>query len=48
LPAETERVTNIVKNKDWKPMLAEAEERSKKVSEKLEALRDKAETKKKK
>jgi len=47
LPAETERVTNIVKNKDWKPMLAEAEERSKKVSEKLEALRDKAKTKKK-
>jgi hypothetical protein len=28
-------------------MLAEAEERSKKVSEKLEALRDKAKTKKK-
>ncbi|MGA2523861.1 MAG: hypothetical protein ABSF65_06870, partial [Candidatus Bathyarchaeia archaeon] len=47
LPAEAERVTNIVKNKDWKPMLAEAEERSKKVSEKLEALRDKAKTKKK-
>jgi len=47
LPAETERITNIVKNKDWKPMLAEAEERSKKVSEKLEALRDKAKTKKK-
>ena len=38
LPAEVERVTNIVKNKDWKPILAEAETRSEKVSEKLEAL----------
>ena len=47
LPAETERITNIVKNKDWKLMLAEAEERGKKVSEKLEALRKKAEIKKK-
>jgi anaerobic carbon-monoxide dehydrogenase iron sulfur subunit len=46
LPAETERVTNIVKNKDWKPILAEAEKRGQKVSEKLEALK-KAKNKKK-
>jgi Fe-S-cluster-containing hydrogenase component 2 len=46
LPTEIERITNIVKNKDWKPILAEGEERSKKVSEKLEALKDKAETRK--
>jgi anaerobic carbon-monoxide dehydrogenase iron sulfur subunit len=47
LPAETERVTNIVKNKDWKPILAEAEKRGEKVSEKLEALSKKAKSKKK-
>ena len=46
LPAEIERITIIVKNRDWKPILAEGEERSKKVSEKLEALKHKAETKK--
>jgi len=46
LAAETERITNIVKNKDWKPMLAESEERSQKVSEKLQALKNRAETKK--
>jgi Fe-S-cluster-containing hydrogenase component 2 len=47
LPAEAERITNIVKNKDWKPVLAEAEKRGEKVSEKLEALSKKAKTKKK-
>jgi anaerobic carbon-monoxide dehydrogenase iron sulfur subunit len=47
LPAETERITNIVKNKDWKPVLADAEKRSQKVSEKLEALSKKAKNKKK-
>jgi len=46
LPAETERIANIVKNKDWKPILAEAEKRGEKVSEKLEALK-KAKAKKK-
>ena len=45
LPAETERITNIVKNKDWKPVLADAEKRSQKVSEKLEALKKKPKTK---
>ena len=47
LPAETERLTNVVKNNDWKPLLAEAEERSMKVNEKLEALNKKT-TKKEK
>ncbi len=47
LPAETERISNIVKTKDWKPILAEGERRSEKVSEKLEALRKRAKTKKK-
>jgi len=48
LPAETERLTNLVKNKDWKPLLAEAEERSMRVNEKLEALNKKASAKKQK
>ena len=48
LPTECERITSIVKNKDWKPLLAEAEERSMKVNEKLEALNKKANDKKQK
>ena len=48
LPAVTERLTNTVKNKDWKPLLAEAEERSMRVNEKLEALNKKANAKKQK
>lgn len=48
LPAQVERLTNIVKSKDWKPLLAEAEERSMKVNEKLEALNKKAAAKKQK
>ena len=46
LSAETERLTTTVKNKDWKPLLAEAEKRSMKVTEKLEALNKKASAKK--
>lgn len=48
LPAVTERLTNTVKDKDWKPLLAEAEERSIRVNEKLEALNKKARAKKQK
>ena len=48
LPEATERLTNTVKNKDWKPLLAEAEERSIRVNEKLEALNKKARAKKQK
>jgi anaerobic carbon-monoxide dehydrogenase iron sulfur subunit len=46
LPEATEKLTVTVKNKDWKPMLAEAEKRSMKVSEKLEALNKKAASRK--
>jgi carbon-monoxide dehydrogenase iron sulfur subunit len=42
LPAQTEQLTATVKNKDWKPLLAIAEKRSEKVTEKLEALNKKA------
>jgi hypothetical protein len=38
LPAETERLTNIVKKRDWTSMLADAEKRAKKTAEKLEAI----------
>jgi carbon-monoxide dehydrogenase iron sulfur subunit len=47
LPAEAERITNMVKSKDWKSTLAEAEKRGEKVSEKLEALNKKAKAQKK-
>jgi carbon-monoxide dehydrogenase iron sulfur subunit len=42
LPAQTEQLTATVKNKDWKPLLAIAEKRSEKVTEKLEMLNKKA------
>jgi carbon-monoxide dehydrogenase iron sulfur subunit len=48
LPAQTEELTTQVKNKDWKPLLAAAEKRSEKVTEKLEALNKKAMAKQKK
>jgi len=38
LPVQTEQLMTIVKNKDWKPLLATAEKRSEKISSKLEAL----------
>jgi len=47
LPAETERLAQAVKQRDWKPLLADAEKRAIKVSEKLSALNKKAESKKK-
>src|SRR4030067_1526530 len=46
LTSETERLTTTVKNKDWKPLLADAEKRSMKGTEKLEALNKKATAKK--
>ena len=48
LPSETERLTKTIKNKDWKPLIVEAEERSIRVNEKLEALNRKATAKKQK
>jgi anaerobic carbon-monoxide dehydrogenase iron sulfur subunit len=41
LPTQTEQLTTSIKNKDWKPMLAIAEKRSQKVTEKLQALNKK-------
>ncbi len=38
LPTQCDQLMTAVKNKDWKPLLATAEKRSEKVSEKLEAL----------
>jgi len=48
LPAQTEQLAATVKNKDWKPLLAVAEKRSEKVSEKLEALNKKGQAQKQK
>jgi len=48
LPMQTEKLTEAVKNKDWKPLLAIAEKRSEKITEKLQALNKKAATKKQK
>jgi Fe-S-cluster-containing hydrogenase component 2 len=48
LPIQTEKLTVAVKNKDWKPLLAIAEKRSEKITEKLQALNKKAATKKQK
>jgi Fe-S-cluster-containing hydrogenase component 2 len=48
LPAQTEKLMASVKSKDWKPLLATAEKRSEKITEKLQALNKKAETKKQK
>ncbi|HUK85912.1 MAG TPA: 4Fe-4S dicluster domain-containing protein [Candidatus Acidoferrum sp.] len=42
LPNQTEQLTTTIKNKDWKPLLANAEKRSEKVTEKLVALNKKA------
>jgi Fe-S-cluster-containing hydrogenase component 2 len=42
LQEQTEQLAATVKNKDWKPLLANAEKRSEKMTEKLEALNKKA------
>ena len=38
LPSEIEKLANIAKKKEWSQILAEAEERAKKTSQKLEAI----------
>jgi Fe-S-cluster-containing hydrogenase component 2 len=48
LPAQTEKLMATVKSKDWKPLLATAEKRSEKITEKLQELNKKATTKKQK
>jgi hypothetical protein len=37
LCAQTEKLSAAIKNKDWKPLLAVAEKRSGKITEKLQA-----------
>jgi Fe-S-cluster-containing hydrogenase component 2 len=46
LPGQCEQLTTTVKNKDWKPLLAVAEKRSEKITEKLEELNKKTMAKK--
>jgi Fe-S-cluster-containing hydrogenase component 2 len=46
LSAQTEKLAAAIKSKDWKPLLAVAEKRSEKITEKLQALNKKAATKK--
>jgi anaerobic carbon-monoxide dehydrogenase iron sulfur subunit len=46
LPEQTEQLTATVKKKDWKPLLATAEKRSEKITEKLEALNKKSQERK--
>ena len=46
LPAQSEQLAATVKKKDWKPLLAAAEKRSEKITDKLDALNRKALAKK--
>ncbi len=48
LPAQTEKLALCIKSKDWKPLLAIAEKRSEKITEKLQELNKKANAKKQK
>ena len=48
LCAQTEKLSATIRNKDWKPLLAVAEKRSEKITEKLQALNIKANAKKQK
>lgn len=48
LPAQIEQLTICIKSRDWKPLLAIAEKRSEKITEKLQDLNKKAVTKKQK
>ncbi len=42
LPQQTEKLMTIVRNRDWKPLLSTAEQRSEKVSQKLDELNKEA------
>jgi Fe-S-cluster-containing hydrogenase component 2 len=48
LATQSEKLTAAVKSKDWKPLLAIAEKRSEKITEKLQALNKKEKAKKQK
>ena len=47
IPTQCDELSVMVKSKNWKPLLADAEQRSTKVGQKLEALAKKSKTKKK-
>jgi Fe-S-cluster-containing hydrogenase component 2 len=46
LPAQTDQLTATVKKKDWKPLIASAEQRSECIAEKLDAINKRAAAKK--
>lgn len=46
LPEQADQLTAIIKKKDWKPLIATAEQRSERVAEKLDALNQRATAKK--
>ncbi|MDR0372346.1 MAG: 4Fe-4S dicluster domain-containing protein [Nitrososphaerota archaeon] len=46
LPQQADQLTAIVAQKDWKPLIALAEQRSERVAEKLDALNQRANAKK--
>ena len=48
LPAQTDQLTATVKKKDWKPLIASAEQRSERIAEKIDAINKRAEAKKQK
>ena len=48
LPAQTEQLTATVKKKDWKPLIASAEQRSERIAEKIDAINKRADAKKRK
>jgi Fe-S-cluster-containing hydrogenase component 2 len=48
LPAQTEKLTAIVKKKDWKPLIASAEHRSERIAEKIDAINKRVDAKKEK
>lgn len=48
LPAQTDQLTATVKKKDWKPLIASAEQRSERIAEKIDAINKRADAKKQK
>ncbi len=46
LPTQTDQLTATVKKKDWKPLIASAEQRSERIAEKLDAINKRAAAKK--
>jgi Fe-S-cluster-containing hydrogenase component 2 len=46
LPVQTDQLTATVKRKDWKPLIATAEQRSERIAERLDAINKRAAAKK--